>query len=504
MAHPTLSHFLKKLGFLRREDDDDAKDRHPLLRPHKGGILFGPDMEPDLPLGGGEEELNFSYKGRMMPPFLSRCMLASAVTWLLLALSSASFLYLGKSPFPPKMCGGGPPPPMLPMPEKVDLTRALKALDDATSELLRTWDGVSSQTQNAFKENFLPRGATAKPGEGPLAGLLEGTPGGALAVYLHHVGTVKLLAEVMKRSRKEKRKAALLRRIKMVKTIVQLATQRLRGLDENGNFAVNNKIFSAVNNVELELPSSEVLEDPETEQTNYEEYQEMVKGIGTFRSDAAEPGARIPWPLAKKLVDTLRLKEMQLQENQNIVSSLQFAIPFIYGEEGDWTEDETGPVKGVFLGPLPVPDMPPPAHGVLKGPFPAREELPPKPEGPSDMPGGGPPMGPPGAQGGAPPSVLPEAHEEGLTEVPLAYFMQLMQKFAYLGIEEMGRLQRERRLPMDWTAEAALDHLNEINNSQKEYLNATNGLRDNSVKNWEAELGDLTPYDLAVVALSLL
>lgn len=501
MAHPTLSNFLKKLGFLKKLDDDDAKDRNPLLRLHKG-LICGPDVEPDLLLGGGEEELSFSYKGRMMPPLLSKCVLASAVTWLLLALCSSSLVYSAKFPFPCKVPAGANP--TLPMPDKVDLSAALKALDDATSELLRTWDGVSSQTQNAFKENFLPKGATAKPGEGPLAGLLEGTPGGALAVYLHHVGTVKLLAEVTNNSNKEKRKAALLRRIKMVKTVVQLATQRLRGLDENGNFAVNNKIFSAVNNVELELPCSDLVPHPDAEYTSYEEYQEMVRGIGNLRFDGPGPKAGIPSPVAKKLVDTLRLKEMQLGDYQNLVSSLQTAILNIYGEGGEWTDDETGPVKGVALGPLHKPNFPDRTQGAHKGTLPKPDERSRQAEGPTDMQAGGPPMGPPGTQGGGSPRMVPAPHEGALTEVPLSHFKQVTQKFAYLGIEEMGRLQRERRLPLEWNTEAAVKHLKDINNSQKEYLSAVNGLKDNSIKTWEADLGDLTPYDLAVMALSLM
>lgn len=515
--HPTLSDFFKRLGFIKKEEG--TKDKPPLNPCHKA-ILSGPEMEPPEMLLAPSEELSFSYKGRMMPPFLSRCALASAVTWVLLALCSASFLYLGKSLFPCKINGGPPKPPL---PERMDIETALKNLDEATSELLRTWDGVSSQTQNAFKQYFLPKGATGKPGEGPLEGIMDGVPGGPLAVYLHHVGTVKVLAETVKKGRKEKRKAALLRRIKIVKTIIQLATQRLRGLDESGNFALNNKIFSAVNGVELELPSSEELADAEGEQTNYDEYQEMVKGIGTFRSPPETTITTVPWPLAKKLVDTLRLKEMHLNANQNIISSLQIAIPFIYGEEHDWIEDGTGPIKGVLLGPLPVPERPPPTHEMVKGPLPAPTKLPPphamakgpRPVlGPRPVPlgplidGGGvvvPPEGPPGkGEDGGAPQIPPPVGGEGPTEVPLSYFKQLMLRFSYLGIEEMGRLQRERRLPMDWTAQAAVEHLNEISNSQQEYADAVIGLKDTSLKEWETELGKLAPFDLAVMALRLM
>lgn len=583
--HPTLSDFFRRLGFIRREDG--TKDGNTLNPFHKA-ILPCPEMDPE-PFLGGSEELSFSYKGRMMPPFLGRCALASAVAWVLLALCSASFLYLGKSLFPFKLCGGPPKPPL---PDKMDVETALRALDETTSELLRTWDGVSLQTQSAFIKNFLPRDATGKPGEGPLEGIMDGVPGGALAVYLHHVGTVRFLAEGVKRGKKEKRKAALLRRINMVKLIIKLTIQRLRTLDEGGNFAANNKIFSAVNGVELELPTSEELADGG--EINYDEYQEMVKGIGAFRSPS-DPAATVPWPLAKKLVDTLRLKEMQLNANQNIISSLQIAIPFIYGEDHDWTEDGTGPVKGGFLGPLPVPERPPATYAMAREPLPepggppltktmvkgsltesggpplthkmVRRSLPvpedflppatkmfkgafsepqgpltagamvkgpggplptykmakgplsgpprPTPRGPRPAPPGplieeeglvAPPSeGPPGKEEGeGAPLIPPVGGGEGPTEVPLSYFKQLLHRFSYLLIEEMGRLQRERRLPMDWTPQAAVEHLNEISNSQQEYADAVKGLKDATMKEWETELGVLTPFDLGVVALRLM
>lgn len=490
----------------------DSFDKHSSSKKGKGAkqnkaltrlresMYQGAGLKPD-------SLLNPSDNDSRLPLFLNRRVLLSALAWMLLAACTASFFHLGNSIFPWKF----PDRPSPALPEKGDLELAVTALEDVANELLHTWQGVSPQTQKVFEENFLPKDASGKPEVGPLArplpgppqkrprgsqraarqapqeGPIEGPQGlieTPFAVYSHHVFVIKRSFKSMgKKFTRGWRKAALARRAKLVKAIIEIAIKRLRGLEENGNFARSNKVYSALLEASLELPSEKDLQDPAGAQTSYEEYQAMVAGTQAHAPSETVP--KLPWPLAKKLVDTLRLQAMQLDADRDVIVALQGALPCAYRRGGERREKGTKPTQEILKGPIPEPTPGLPGY-----------------EGPPEE-QGGPPSGPPETKEAAP--CVPSAPlMEGLTEVPEEFFEQSLYSFADLGVEEMGLVQRQRRMPIEWTREAAVKHLKQMSESQDKYLAAVRGLKQRTLENWESDLGKLPPFDLAVIALSLL